>query len=109
MSGKPPCSFPSFHGIAFPVAEAFTRGDNGRAEINGNPSRNKSPPGAIPDLSPAVFVTSTEMAVKTTLIAGILIDPTIDGLVADAHGIIVGIIDSETACYSFRRPVETKL
>ncbi len=102
VSGKAPCSFPSFHGIAFPVAEAFTRRDNGRTEIDGDPSGNESPSGAIPGLSVAVFVTSTEMAVKIALVAGIQIDPAVNRFMADAHGIIVGIIDSETTCYSLK-------
>ena len=45
---------------------------------------------------------------EITLAAGVLIDPPVDRLMADAHTPIVGIIDVQTACDRFRRPVETK-
>ena len=45
---------------------------------------------------------------EITLAAGVLIDPPVDRLMADAHTPIVGIIDVQAACDRFRRPVETK-
>jgi hypothetical protein len=46
---------------------------------------------------------------EIALTCGVLIDPSVNGLVADSHGLIVGIINPQAACDGFRRPVETKL